>query len=527
METDRLFRRLGVAVLGLLFGAAFWLRLTSYNTAPEFSADEAIYGLQTLHVLRGELSSVRMSTATGHLLCPFLMMLQAPLLASFEPSSTLLRLPITLCGIASVGLAYRLGSRTYDRTTGLIAAGLLAVLPAAIIYSRIAWEPGLIPLYSILGLSLAYRGSRLGVFALLLVGYPLVHPTTIMLAPILTSVLLTQVVRRTFDQPIVRWRAPLITLAGAIAVTVPVVLIGQSSQGAGWARTYYDVGPCDWGRFLGLYEQALLGLGIGTPPETVAWYHWRFWSIVSVVSLLGLERLIQRRAWDQLVLIASTFATLVGLYVAVGPYVVNPVASRYTVFLLVPIVLSFACLLRTLIVSPTTRGRAGIRALQFALCLTIGFALLGTAKTRYIDGFRTREPAPSPSWAWSVRGEEIKPVQQIAELIQRDSRDGLKATVPRRIAAGSFWFAHAIKFLSFRRPDLRIEAYDYVPAQERVRKSIGVLKSGGYVVNFQDFETDRLIIAAFPPDAMKVWIIPTSNQCHFLVYRLHRKPQTL
>jgi hypothetical protein len=527
MKTDRLSHWLGIGALGLLCAAACWLRLTGYSTAPEFTADESIYGIQTLRLLRD--GSCSMWTQTGHLLSPFLMAMQAPLVVALEPSSTILRLPVTVCGIAAVVLAYQLGARVFDRTTGLLAAGLLAVLPVAVIYSRIAWEPGLIPLYAVAGLALAYRGSRMGVCALLAGGYWLVHPTTILLAPVLTSVLLVQVIRRTHDRPVARWRAPLLTVVAAVAITVPVVLIGRSSFGAGWARKYYDVGTCDWAQFLVLYARSLLGLIWFVPPETVTWYQWRFWPLVLVVTLLGLERLVQRRAWDQLVLIGATVATLFGLYLAVGPHVAHPGASRYTLFLLVPMVLSFACLLRMLIVAPTAPGPrlATVRGLQFAACLAIGFALLGTAKTNYIDRHRTAEPGARATawWPWTVRGEEIKPVQRIARLIQHDARRGPQASFPLRIATAGMWYGEPLEFLCARRPELRVESCEALAPPDRARSNIEVLRSGGYVVSAEKPDADPLLCAAFPRDALKVWVMPTAIPLpaqYYVVYRLRR-----
>ena len=62
-----------------------------------------------------------------------------------------------LCSLGCIALAYILGTRIYDRRTGLVAAALLAVLPMEIYY----WSPLLID-----GVTPLYWGSSIGLFYL-------------------------------------------------------------------------------------------------------------------------------------------------------------------------------------------------------------------------------------------------------------------------------------------------------------------------------------------------------------------------
>jgi 4-amino-4-deoxy-L-arabinose transferase-like glycosyltransferase len=64
-----------------------------------------------------------------------------------------LRLPAALAGVLTVGLLYWVGRRLFDRPTGLIAAALLAVLPAHIQMTRWGHEASVAPLLVLLPLA--------------------------------------------------------------------------------------------------------------------------------------------------------------------------------------------------------------------------------------------------------------------------------------------------------------------------------------------------------------------------------------
>ncbi len=64
-----------------------------------------------------------------------------------------LRLPAALAGVLTVGLVYCVGRRLFDRTTGLIAAALLAILPVHIQMTRWGHEASIAPLLALLPLA--------------------------------------------------------------------------------------------------------------------------------------------------------------------------------------------------------------------------------------------------------------------------------------------------------------------------------------------------------------------------------------
>src|SRR5207245_2022519 len=97
-------------------------------------------------------------------------------------------------------LTYVIGARVLDRTTGLIAAMLLAALPYAIHQSRNGLEMSQLPLAGIVVLGFALRGNSLGALLSFLASM-LVHPTAIFLMPIALFVLLVQLARSAQGDP--------------------------------------------------------------------------------------------------------------------------------------------------------------------------------------------------------------------------------------------------------------------------------------------------------------------------------------
>ncbi len=74
----------------------------------------------------------------------------------FGESETAARLPFLLASLASIVLTYRLGCRLGDRSTGLIAAIILAACPPAAVYGHQVEVVGSLLLMAILGTLLAY-----------------------------------------------------------------------------------------------------------------------------------------------------------------------------------------------------------------------------------------------------------------------------------------------------------------------------------------------------------------------------------
>ena len=79
-----------------------------------------------------------------YFMAPFL------LLANFSPLGP--AVAVALLGTATIYLIFIVGSDLFSKKSGLIAAGLYAIAPTVIIYSRSSWNPNIMPFFSLLSI---------------------------------------------------------------------------------------------------------------------------------------------------------------------------------------------------------------------------------------------------------------------------------------------------------------------------------------------------------------------------------------
>jgi hypothetical protein len=517
MATNRWLRALWVANLAVVFAVALWFRVTSLQFAPEPQGDEAFWGVQTSHLIQGQKATMRSTSGTP--LNPFFVGMQAVLLSIAEPSFTMLRIPAAISGILAVALTYVLMARALDRPTALLASALLAALPVAIIFSRMGWEPCQVPLWGVLGLYCAFQGRRLALLLVTLAGI-CVHPSTLLLAPVLLSVLLVRIWRTTVDDPARRWRTLIVTTAVAAAVVLPVILLKQGSEATKWTFAVYHLGNRDWGLFLTLLMKMMLGFCMGAPTEPGAHVAWLFWGVVVVVGVLGLDRLVREGCWERVALVASLVATGAALHWKMGANVLQPGLVRYGLFLVVPAVLAFACLLKTLVVTPGSGWWAGTaRTAQAAAFLAAAYALLVVGKQNWFDTFVAQSDGRER--LWTLKTESVDPKRRLARLILRDAAEA--GSTPRAVVTEDWWTYRPIQFLLVRRKDLRVASLERVEPQHRGRIVAEQLRAGGYVVSTRNKELDRLATASVPGSDLRVWHVHASLGRTFVVYRRLRE----
>jgi hypothetical protein len=519
----------GLLALGLaaLFTAAIWLRVTSLKTAPIPMGDEAIYPVIAGRLLQGR--SVSMWTPTGHLFSPILVAMQIPFVWAFEPSYTAMRLPVALCGILTVVLTFVLGSRVLDRTTAGIAAGLLAVLPIAIIFSRIEWEPGLIPLWSLVALYLAFRAKRLALLAVFLIGAFLVHPTTILLAPALFCVLAVQLLRDPERSWTERWRAVLLAGATGAAVVLPIALSHSRSGSARLMREVMHFGPCDWPKYLTLFKNLFMGHCMGGMGVISPWPGRLFWGVVGSLLVAGTWTLARQGRWERLALVGSVVLSAAGLHMLEGPEILLPGLARYGIFLLVPFVLALACLASSLVVAPATPGLALVRKLQFATFLVIGFGLLLCTKHNWFDVFtfhsRDRERF------LTLPAETLDPNERMAKIILKDlgswgavdTEAGAAGRNKHLIVTEDFWRWRTIEFFTLWRKDIQVLGLDFEIPVNRERILRRGLETGAYVVSGGNPGIESLVLAWFPRESLRHWHVQAGRHPINAIYRLRRR----
>lgn len=373
------------ASLFLLLASSLWLRTCRLDSMPDVNGDECWHAVQMTRMLRGETYSLM--TETGLPLSPFHAVMELPLLMMFGPTPAILRIPTVFTGILTIFLTFYLGSKVLDRSTALIAAGLMAVLPVSTYCARTGYESSHAPLFTLILVYFALRSNVLATSLLLSCSY-FVHPTNIFLLPLLLAVTTVKTIEQRSPGEPWPWRRlafktipPTVIVAAIGLWTIHRPMIHRLS-------TYFQSGingRRDPLEFLTYFGRLMLGLGDGS------WFRVDalFWSIFTIVLVLGTVRLIRGRQWDRLALVGGTLAGMAALFLMGSSNIIQPGMARYGYFLIVPTVLGFACLLRSLRVNSTGRWAGLARSVQIATLFGVGWALLLSNRLDLVNQFRT------------------------------------------------------------------------------------------------------------------------------------------
>lgn len=504
--------------LGVILGVGAWFRVTSLETMHFPDADEAWYGVEALKLARGEAMATR--TTAGNLLDPYIVPMEAALLTVFEPSLWILRAPSVAGGILAVVLAMLLGRKCLDRPTALIASVALATLPIAVIFSRVGYYAALTPLFGVVSLFLAFRGSLFGVVGMTAAGF-LLHPTTIFLLPVPASVLLVRRLRETADDP-KRRRRELIRLASAAGVMIAgaaalvfrvphmkVMADPYASKGLGKLGYFLHqdrYGPLE---FLEQLDRFVLGIGTGMfpmPASTLRAYDLAFWLVVGPIGVLGLRALVKGRQWDRVALVGGTVVAAIGYGLVAGRQAFRPeylYDQRYAMVLVAPAVLSLGCLVRALLVEPTNRQQRVFRSVQHGALIAVAGLLLLTVKVNWFD----RYAAIGPESVWTLRTEAKDPHQQVVSIVGRDLDRRGRPGSSGEILTEQHWIDQQIRFLAGRRSDLDVHCLNLVdpndPAQQKTVEER--VRSGSYVAAGVGQPMDELISSTFAPEELVRW----------------------
>ncbi len=517
MSGERVFRTLGITALAALCVLIVWARVTSLKTAPYPHADEAFFGVQAEHLVQGK--HVASSTGSGKPVDLFYTIVEAPLHLVFPPTYTVERIPAVLFGCLAVWLTYVLGSRVLDRTTAAIAAILLGVLPVAIIFSRIGWEYCEVPLLCLLIVYFAFRAQRIG---LLLAYLACIHvsPTVLFLAPVPLALLAVRLLPRPSDgEPrALSRRSILVTMALLSLMVVGIGLWKRDNPTTQWTYATYHFGPCDWGRYFRLYKQHLMGFCQGSPYSTSARHDWLFWTPYVVVLILGTDRLIRDRRWDRLALVAGTAASTAGYHLVVGPEGFHPALARYGLFLTLPTVLSFACLIEALLFAPTTSWRLIARRVQLAGLTVVAYVIFASYVGNYFSIFVLQ----GGESFWTLKTEASEPLHKTASLLARDIDRQHGPKTMHVIVADDWWTYKPLQYFLGRRDDIDIGRIESVPPERKGAIVIDNLRRGGYAVGFTEQTVDATVKAAFPAESLRHWHIKVGPHPCVVIYRLRR-----
>ncbi len=97
-------------------------------------------------------------TSIGNMyLGPLYYYLMAPalLIANFSPVGPAIQ--IAILGLVTIWMVWAIGREWFGKTAGLIAAGLYAISPTVIIYSRSSWNPNIMPFFALLSVYSIWR----------------------------------------------------------------------------------------------------------------------------------------------------------------------------------------------------------------------------------------------------------------------------------------------------------------------------------------------------------------------------------
>ena len=149
-------------LLILIILLAVFLRLYRIGDYMEFLGDQGRDVLIIRDFLKnGNLFFIGPQTSIGNMyLGPYFYYLIAPalLLSNFNPVGPAIF--IALINIATVFLTYWVGTKWFNKSTGLIAAFIFAISPVAIKYSTFIWNPNIMAFFSLLFVYLFFTSFR-------------------------------------------------------------------------------------------------------------------------------------------------------------------------------------------------------------------------------------------------------------------------------------------------------------------------------------------------------------------------------
>lgn len=145
-------------IITLILIIASFYRLYHIDMYMTFLGDEGRDVLIVYKILHGDLTLLGPTASVGgFFLGPIYYYFMVPFLWLFNYNPVGPAIMVALFGIATVWLIYKVGKEFFGSSVGLIAAGLYAISPLVVTYSRSSWNPNLMPFFSLLTLYFIYK----------------------------------------------------------------------------------------------------------------------------------------------------------------------------------------------------------------------------------------------------------------------------------------------------------------------------------------------------------------------------------
>ncbi len=145
-------------IVVFILAVASFFRLYMIKDYMTFLGDEGRDVLVVSRILHGDLTLLGPTASVGgFFLGPIYYYFMTPFLWLFNYDPVGPAIMVALLGIATVWLVYKIGREFFGVSVGLVAAGLYAISPLVVVYSRSSWNPNLMPFFSLLTLYINYK----------------------------------------------------------------------------------------------------------------------------------------------------------------------------------------------------------------------------------------------------------------------------------------------------------------------------------------------------------------------------------
>lgn len=383
-----------VAVSFVAIGVFF--RIYRFWDAPGISADEAWWGLEAMAVARGQIAQSQ--TMSANPISPFLLYPMAFVHWLFGPSPAALRAIPLVSNLVMLAVSYILGARVFGRAMAAIYVSILALLPAAIHYGRLAYDPSqslladsLVMLFALGSLrEMKYIGMMLGA-VLSFVAAIVIHPTNIFLAPYLAAVGILAL-KRHRQALLCHWR---IAVGFGVLILVLAVagwcVLGDYTEKRSYLNRPWGAIACenlaniiDGWEFAANFGRMFSGPGIylyASVDGMTLWPYDLAGGIVGFAMVIGLHRVLSGRPTDcDWALIVPWIPSIILFYAISGSSSIGP-GRHYGIWLVVPTALILARIIAQGLASQIAR-KPVLLASSVA-----GYLVLATFQTHYLEEF--------------------------------------------------------------------------------------------------------------------------------------------
>jgi hypothetical protein len=426
---------IGSCLLLITLGIA--ARAWQLDMVPGVNGDEAWYGVQAQRFLDEyiygkalpEAERVNFRTPTGNIWNPFLMIPRLVLDAMIAPSIWSLRVPALVSGVLALLVNWWLCRRALDRTTAWLTTALLAVLPIAVIYSRLGWDSCQSILFCLPLVYLPWvaereklSGTRTAVyFVLALAAAMLVHPTNIFLLPVSLVLFWPRLSRFAKWNP--SRQSGVIVAAAAVAAAVGLGISRGAWNGVELRNlsSVLELGAQD---ILGLFSGATVYGSVSLPGE-----EWRAAQrALLLLSLPTLGLLLWARFAGKTALFPNPGSIPARRYAALfdgtcwallcflgiaGPAAILPGYERYGLWLIAPGVL-------LIVLASTAAARCSLVASRVVTILTLVQHVLLLAgywhyyQRRFDDPLSTQELAH-----WTYKTDSVATPSDVIKILEK------------------------------------------------------------------------------------------------------------